>query len=163
MTTIDIGTETQYDYLYDGIAQKYPAVNADGKSTVFQFTGSPMQAQWTDGSSDLNAYTFANAESATMDGFYTPKGQLVNNYGTYITSLDIPSLSTDPDYVKYMQQLNNNTIQQQGLIQQLRAGYNTYLSNGGTDDRFSTFSAFERIERTRRRRARLPRIGARQG
>jgi hypothetical protein len=127
----DIGTETQYDYLYNGIANKYPAVNADGVTSVFQFTGGPMQANWGNGSTDLNAYNFANSGSASLDGFYTQTSQLFNSYKTYISSLYSPAFINNTAYTTCQQSITDVINQQQQISTQLSIGYATYCKTAG--------------------------------
>lgn len=73
--------------LYLSLAVKFPAILTSDSSTLFQFTGSPMSANWVKGN-DISAYNLANKVSASVDGFYTPApGSLVNTYSNLIFSM----------------------------------------------------------------------------
>ncbi len=73
--------------LYLAIAEKYPAIQENSPSSLFQFSGSPMAASWTNGN-DIAAYNVANKVSANINGFYTPApGSLYNAYASLLLSI----------------------------------------------------------------------------
>jgi hypothetical protein len=119
MTTQSNFKDSQFDYLFSAVADKFPAIGHSSDSTQFQFAGSPMAANWKSGH-DINAYNLANKVSADVNGFYTPNpGSLYNAYFDLISSIT-PGIdaSKDPLYVQTLKQLND-----------ANANYQTALSN----------------------------------
>jgi hypothetical protein len=97
--------KTQYDYLYDALAAKFPGIkNADGKGTMFQFVGTPIEATWSK-TNLAEAYDFANAVPVNLDGFYMAGTAAIDAgckdlYGAVKTNADINL----PEYRKYAAQ-----------------------------------------------------------
>ncbi|OPX45167.1 hypothetical protein CLHUN_10540 [Ruminiclostridium hungatei] len=87
-------SKTQFDYLYDALAQKYPGLVAkNSDSSVFQFSQMPIAANWVTGN-DPTAYDIANGVPLNLDGFYVKGDQLDTSYSTLIRSLK-PKLGDD--------------------------------------------------------------------
>lgn len=91
---------TQFDYLYDALAQKFPGLVAqNSKTSVFQFSQVPIAANWVTGNDPI-AYDIANVVPLNLDGFYVKGDQLDTSYSSLIRSLK-PRLGDDnPDYKK---------------------------------------------------------------
>ena len=120
---------TQFDYLFSAIADKFPAIAEHNNSTQFQFTGSPMEAAWTN-STDMSAYNTANRVSAAVNGFYTPNpGSLFTAYRSLIASID-PGVdgSKDPTYVKLQKQLTDARASVDSALSKAKVGWATYKS-----------------------------------
>ncbi|MGF1731785.1 hypothetical protein [Photobacterium kasasachensis] len=99
--------DSQFDYLFSAIANKYPAIGQSTDSTQFQFTGSPLAANWKTGA-DIDAYNTANKVAADVNGFYTPNpGSLYNAYSDLILSIT-PGIDNekDPTYLNLINQRN---------------------------------------------------------
>jgi hypothetical protein len=133
MAANDFGQQGQFAYIYDALASKYPAVkNADGTSTVFQFTASPLEATWATGS-DLAARDFANTVSQDLSGYYTPGGNLYNNYQTLIFSIQPADYTANPMYEQYQAQLGALNTKRGGIEAQMKLNFETYQQNGGKE------------------------------
>lgn len=118
---------SQFDYLFSAIADKYPAIGQNTASSQFQFTGSPIGANWTKGN-DIDAYNTANAVSADVNGFYTPNpGPLYNAYSSLILSIN-PGVDADkdPTYQKLTSQLNTATDNYNGALGQAKVAWQSY-------------------------------------
>jgi hypothetical protein len=92
---------SQFDYLFSAIADRYPAIQAADGSTQFQFSASPEGANWQSGS-DIDAYNMGNAVPLSMNGFYAKSpASLFNAYSDLILSIE-PAVDADkdPTYVK---------------------------------------------------------------
>lgn len=75
---------TQFDYLYDALAQKFPGLVAKNSGTsVFQFSQVPVAANWVT-SNDQIAYDIANVVPLNLDGFCVKGDQLDTSYSTLI-------------------------------------------------------------------------------
>lgn len=121
--------DSQFDYLFSAIADKYPAIAQNTDSSQFQFAGSPMAAAWQKGN-DYAAYQFANHVAIDVNGFYSPNaGQLTNAYGSLISSID-PGVdgSKDPTYVKLTKQQQNAQAAYQSAINEMKAAWATYAA-----------------------------------
>lgn len=119
--------DSQFDYLFSAIADKYPAIGQDTGSTQFQFTGSPMGANWTKGN-DIDAYNTANRVAADVNGFYTPNpGPLYNAYSSLILSIT-PGVDADkdPTYQTLTSQKNTATDNYNGALTQARVAWQSY-------------------------------------
>ncbi|SMG07923.1 hypothetical protein SAMN05661096_00092 [Marivirga sericea] len=120
--------DSQFDYLFSAIADKYPAIAQKTDTTQFQFAGSPMAAAWTKGDS-YEAHQFANHVPADVNGFYTPNpGELSNAYGSLIASID-PGVdgSKDPTYIKLIKQKQDAESAQKSNLDQMKAAWATYV------------------------------------
>jgi len=90
--------KTQFDYLYDALAQKYPGIkNTDGRNTMFQFVTTPTSADWANGN-DARAYNMANAVSKNLDGFYVHGDALDTSYIHLIQTVKPKSGDDNPRY-----------------------------------------------------------------
>jgi hypothetical protein len=89
---------TQFDYLYNALANKYPAIrgNPDG-TTVFQFAAFPIGADWVSGQ-DEKAYDLAGKGSTRLDGFYSGGPTIENAYRDLISSVSKPDAEQDEAY-----------------------------------------------------------------
>lgn len=91
--------QSQFNYLYDALAKKYPGLaDADGVTSTFQFSELPMEATWVLGY-DSDAYNLANATSARLDGFFAPGTDLANAYQDYVQSIKPNAGSDNPAYL----------------------------------------------------------------
>lgn len=118
---------SQFDYLFSAIADKYPAIGQNTDSTQFQFTGSPLVANWNKGN-DIQAYNTANTVSADVNGFYTPNpGSLYNAFSSLILSIN-PGLDADKDplYQKLTSQKNTATDNYNGALTQAKVAWESY-------------------------------------
>ncbi len=126
---------SQFDYLFSAIANKYPAIGQSTDTTQFQFTGSPLAANWTNGN-DIDAYNTANSVAADVNGFYTPNpGSLTNAYGSLISSIT-PGVDANKDttYQKLMSQLNTARDNYQGAITQAQVAWKSYAEQNVNPD-----------------------------
>jgi hypothetical protein len=90
--------KTQFDYLFDALAQKYPALAAsDGQTTTFQFMELPTEANWA-ANNDANAFAIADATSLSLDGFFAHGGSLSTAYQDFVLSIAPSAGSDNPDY-----------------------------------------------------------------
>ncbi|HLA56608.1 MAG TPA: hypothetical protein VK623_10930 [Flavobacterium sp.] len=120
--------DSQFDYLFSAIADKFPAIGQDTATTQFQFSGSPMAASWSTGD-DIGAYNVANAVSADVNGFYTPNpGSLYNAYSDLIVSIS-PGIdgSKDPLYLKTLKQQNDAIANCQTALNNAKMAWATYV------------------------------------
>ncbi|CAM4091330.1 hypothetical protein FLSI110296_13345 [Flavobacterium sinopsychrotolerans] len=119
--------DSQFDYLFSAVADKYPAIGQNTDSTQFQFSGSPMAANWKTGN-DINAYNIANSVSADTNGFYTPNpGSLFNAYSDMILSIS-PSIdgSTDPTYLKTLKLFTDASTNYQTALDNAIIAWTSY-------------------------------------
>jgi len=119
--------DSQFDYLFSAIADKYPAIGQNTGTTQFQFAGSPMAANWQKGNS-YEAHEFANHVSADVNGFYTPNpGGLIAAYTSLISSID-PGVdgSKDPEYIQLMKQKQDAEADYQSAINSMKAAWAAY-------------------------------------
>lgn len=81
-------TACSYQSLFHlALAKEFPAILENNVSSFFQFTGSPLAANWVKGN-DIYAYNLANKVSANVNGFYTPaSGSLISAYSSLLYSL----------------------------------------------------------------------------
>lgn len=117
----------QFDYLFNAIAEKYPEVALHNGIKQFQFTGSPLAADWTN-SMDIRAYNMANAVSASVDGFYTPNpGSLYASYTSLILSIDPIGYSIpNKEYLKILSLINTEEKLLQQAIKERDIAWNSY-------------------------------------
>jgi hypothetical protein len=101
----DFTQKTQFDYLYDALADKYPGIrNADGKNTLFQFVGVPTRAGWKKNNLGSVYYT-ANTVPSSFDGFYASSGNLVDKAcGKLYSAIKTKTNIDMAQYKKYSQQ-----------------------------------------------------------
>lgn len=91
--------KSQFDYLYDALAQKYPGLaDADGVTSAFQFTELPIEANWVLGT-DSDSYNLADATSLRLDGFFAPGSHLANGYQDFVLSIKPNAGSDNPAYM----------------------------------------------------------------
>lgn len=103
--------KTQFDYLFDALAQKYPGIkNADGKNTLFQFSTFPIAASWKEGR-DNYAYEIADAVPVNLDGFYVKGESLCVAYKHFIQSVKPKNGFDNPQYRKNIVLLEDYTDQ----------------------------------------------------
>lgn len=109
----DFGKKSQFEFLYDSLAQKYPGlVNAGDGAFVFQFSQMPIAASWIRGT-DENAYAISNSVPADLGGFYVPGDALDSAYSTLIKSIKPKNFDDNQTYRKRLIQvadLRNNMI-----------------------------------------------------
>jgi hypothetical protein len=91
---------TQFDYLYNALADKFPAIrgNPDG-TTIFQFAAMPIAADWISGH-DEKAYDLANKGSTQLDGFYSGGSGIENAYRDLISAIASPDVEDNEGYKK---------------------------------------------------------------
>ncbi len=120
---------TQFDYLYNALAQKYPGLVAkDNDSSAFQFSQMPIAANWVT-SNDQIAYDIANGVPLNLDGFYVKGDQLDTSYSTFIRSLK-PKLGDDnPDYRKLKVLSDDLTNQFQVIADSANKAYYIWAAN----------------------------------
>jgi|GEM_PF-5216879 len=121
--------KTQFDYLYDALAQKYPGLVAkNSDSSVFQFSQMPIAANWITGN-DQTAYDIANGVPLNLDGFYVKGDQLDTSYSTLIRSLK-PKLGDDnSDYKKLKILSDDLTNQFQVIADNANKAYYIWAAN----------------------------------
>lgn len=129
----DFSKTSQYDFLFDGLANAHPAIEADGKSAAFQFTGSPMDADWKSGA-DIHAYDFANSVSAHLGGYFTPgSGSLYEAYSDLIYSIEPAQGKDNPDYRSARATVMALQDQRTELKTTIANNYAAYKSAGGKE------------------------------
>ncbi|MCI7124656.1 MAG: hypothetical protein MR935_00420 [Agathobaculum sp.] len=103
----------QFDYLYDAIVKKYPALKIADNTTAFQFMSTPTVADWVTGT-DEKAYNIADVVPAQLGGFYKPGSARVSvSYQSLIESLMTALGDNNPQY----RQLQDKMTTQLNLLQ----------------------------------------------
>ncbi len=101
----------QYAQLFEALSTQYPDIQSEDGSTVFQFSASPLEATWHDGT-DYAAYCAANTVSQKLGGYYVPgAGTLTSAYSTFIHSLKPSSHRANSELTELMvkrQDLDDN-------------------------------------------------------
>lgn len=134
------GDQTQYDYLFNALAQKYPAIaSSDGNTSSFQFLELPMEANWVQGS-DSNAFQFADATSVRLDGFYAPGGSLSTAYQDYVLSISPKAGSDGAAYQKAAALVAAADNALEAKTAAALAAFNVFLANN--PDQKMTYSAW---------------------
>ncbi len=106
-TEMEFATQTQFDYLYEGLKQKYPGLFQSGPQTVFQFMEMPMEARWID-SEHREAFELADTIPAKLGGFYsTGSSRLTVAYETFIKSIAQEMGSNNPKYRQLKERQEN--------------------------------------------------------
>lgn len=136
-------TLTQFDYLYDALANKYPGLVASDGSQVFQFAVAPIGASWVTGN-DANAYGIANSVSPSLGGFYSLGNPLDNAYSSLITSIQPTNYSANPAYTAQQTILTGLDSSYQQTLHDAQAAYQVWAAeNPGPNGTASeTFSAW---------------------
>ena len=125
---------TQYDYLYDALAQKYPGlVAAKNASSVFQFSQVPVAANWITGN-DGNAYDIANSVPLNLDGFYVHGDQLDSAYSTLIKSIKPKNGDSNPDYRKMVVKVGDLNNQMSKTADDAAKAYYEWAANNTNPD-----------------------------
>jgi hypothetical protein len=145
--TGDFSDKTQFDYLYDALAQKYPGIkNCDGKNTMFQFVTTPIAADWSI-TNMASAYDLVNSVPANLDGFYVNGASHVDDSVKTLYNFVKPNTGEDiPQYREYLKQYNAIMANIGSLREQARGVYmiwakqNTDQSSGVTPT-FNTWLA----------------------
>lgn len=118
--------QSQYAQLFDALATKYPHIQSEDGSTVFQFSASPIEATWKDGT-DYAAYSAANTVSQELGGYYIPgSGTLTSAYGTFIHSLKPSSHRANSDLAALMVQRQDLDGERQAKYDNLHQAYSNY-------------------------------------
>jgi hypothetical protein len=132
MPSNDFANQSQFDYMFDALAQKFPALqNFDGVTSIFQFSATPIAADWVD---NLSAHVFdsSNIGSSSLDGFFVPTDNFYNSYKDLISSIKPANYTANADYEAFQQQLTNLNNQETGIQQNTTAAYQVWLANNPT-------------------------------
>jgi hypothetical protein len=129
--------KTQFDYLYDALAQRYPGIaKANGESANFQFMQTPMTADWVTGH-DARAFELANSTSVTLDGFFVPGGGFANAYRDLVLSLAPVQKIENAVYVDCVAKLRALDAQKQSLADAAHGAFRVFVAeNPGTQTTF---------------------------
>lgn len=121
--------KTQFDYLYDALAQKYPGIqNADGRSTLFQFVTTPLAAAWKSGN-DAQAYDIANAVPKNLDGFYVHGDALDISYQDLIQTIKPTSKDINERYRALTRKIDVALEANRNLRNEALSDYNVWRAN----------------------------------
>ena len=131
-------SQTQFDYLFDALAQKYPGIaDADGVSSCFQFMETPMAANWTLGS-DANAFEIANSTSTSLGGFFVPGGAFATAYADCVLSLQPATGADNAQFKAAASQISRINTAIQSLASQASAAYAVFAANNpGTQETYT--------------------------
>jgi len=129
MPSNNFSEETQFDYLYDALAQKFPGIQAaDGKNTVFQFMQTPLGANWKSGD-DADAFELANSTSLDLGGFFMRGSSFANSYKDMVLSIEPTNGVDNPQYrdcVNKIAIIDNNL---DSTRKQAQADYDLFKAN----------------------------------
>ena len=126
--------KTQFDYLYDALAQKYPGlVAANDNASIFQFAQAPVAANWVTGN-DGTAYDIANSVPVNIDGFYVHGDQLDTAYSTLIKSIKPKIGDNNPDYKKLKLLADDQNSKMISLADQATKAYYTWAASNTKPD-----------------------------
>jgi hypothetical protein len=121
--------KTQFDYLFDALAQKYPGIAAaDGVTSNFQFMETPKSASWVTGFS-ADAFYLANSTSLRLDGFFSPGNNLANAYQDYVQSIKPSAGSDNVDYQTAMRKVSAADGALTAKASEAMAAYNVFIAN----------------------------------
>lgn len=130
----DFEKKTQFEYVYDALAQKYPGLVAPAKQAIFQFAAAPLAATWIK-SNDSSAYSIANAVPVTLDGFYNIGSVLLDkSYASLIMSLPPRADQDNAKYLALLRRLNNIGDSLTALNQDIDADYQVWSANNRKSD-----------------------------
>src|SRR3954463_13877131 len=120
---------TQFDMLYDALADKFPGLVGDtGGAAVFQFTSAPISADWvTD--QDAEAYDIANAVPLNLGGFYEPGDALDAAYMDLILSVKPANYSDNPSHTQAQTVLSGLTSSLGETAAQANSAYQEWAAN----------------------------------
>jgi hypothetical protein len=99
----EFGERTQFDYLYDAFAQRFPSIRiADGRHSLFQFVTTPIAADWN--ANDLSStHHIVNSVPANLDGFYV-KGKSFDETAKNTFNSDSISGDLEGDLLRWKSQ-----------------------------------------------------------
>lgn len=90
---------TQFDYLFNALANKFPGIASASGASLFQFATVPIAASW-ETNEDAKAYELSSRGSANLTGFYVPGDRIDIAYGDLINSIEQPNVENNPEYTK---------------------------------------------------------------
>jgi hypothetical protein len=135
---MSIQDETQFDYFFDALAQKYPGIaDADGVTSNFQFMETPYDASWQNGN-DAEAFALADSTSLRLDGFFVPGGSFSNAYADYVLSINPSTGADNAQFKAAAQQISNLNGAIQSKSGQAQAAYAVFAANNpGTQETYT--------------------------
>lgn len=118
--------KNQFDYLYDAIVTKYPALKIADETTAFQFMSAPTTADWVTGT-DEKAYNIADVVPARMGGFYVPGSARVSvSYQSLIDSLAAALGDNNAQYRQLQEKMSTQLNMLQVALNEAKGAYGTY-------------------------------------
>jgi len=129
---------TQFDYLYDALAQRYPGIaSADGRSANFQFMQTPMAADWGTGR-DATAFEIANSTSVSLGGFFIPGDGFAESYRDLVLSLAPAQETANPAYRDCITKIAALDAQRKSIRDEARGEFSVFQAdNPGTQATFT--------------------------
>lgn len=128
MPNNDFAQRSQYEFLFDALAQKYPGLADVNESTFFQFAQAPVAARWISGN-DIEAYDIANSVPGNLGGFWVAAGPFDAAYASLLRSIQPKEGDTNDDYVAIQRKLVDQESVYDVTAKDANADYFTWLAN----------------------------------
>jgi hypothetical protein len=129
MSDQDFARQTQFDYLYEGLKQKYPGLFTIDKQSIFQFMEMPIEAGWTSGGYSA-AFNLADTVPAKQGGFYTTGASRVTlAYRSLLESMYKAIGEKNPEYRQLKDRLGTYYKQLEAKVHEAIQMYQGWKAN----------------------------------